>query len=90
MKNNKKVEWIKINNLSYLCIIIVVGVDINNVAKKDVQRFARKNFNIACNQTAYVIHSDYLYKIFEISSSVSTPISNECINGIEDYILDLA
>jgi len=78
-----KVEWVKINDSSYLCI----AIEVNNIRDKDVRRFGRINFNVAVSINSTVTCSDYSFTIFHIDSHPSVSISDECLEGIKDYIL---
>jgi len=78
-----RIEWVKINNSCYLCIVI----EVINIRDKDVRRFGRMKFNVAVSINTTVTCSDYSFMIFHIDSHPSVPISDECLKGIGDYIL---
>jgi len=76
-----KVKFVEISKKEYLCIIVDGGV------LGDISLFARQNFKVSMREEYCSLTSDRRLKIFTIDDDQE--ITNETINGIEDYILGL-
>lgn len=80
-----KVEYIELNDKVYLCVIHSI-----DMSGKDLLSYIHSHHPLTVYQDIGLLTNDYSYYVYRIVSTSPTDIiTNEQLNDIEDYILDL-